>query len=461
MASFGLRVLCQKCSCHQLNRIKGSKHLSSITYSQRLVQKKKQNQNQGVSPWNSPLVIKTPEYDWSFLCDTNNLSQIKDNIEKRKGVGDIEKLQATWKQLQDETSDSRKQELTNDLNKLAADIPNTSSHLSPVGDESEANLLETHGEKKEFSFKPKSCIQVGSNLGVLRTEYVSLTTGTSTYYFIGDLAQLEQALVQYTLQHLISKGFSVVSVPDIIHPAVIEGCGFKTTGEKTQVYKLNDQDLCLAGTGEMPLAGYFINETLNYNELPKKICTVSRCFRAETSNIEIERGIYRVHQFTKVEMFGVTSASPEESRKLMEEFMSIQKELFIGLGLHFRVLEMPTQELGAPAHRKIDMEAWMPSKEFWGEISSTSDCTDFQSRHLSIMYSDEQDNILHTFSVNGTACAVPRLIMNILETNQTADGDVLIPTVLQPYMDGKEKLTKIDKKIKFIPANKLHRMIQK
>lgn len=423
--------------------------------------RKKIDQNTDTVPWESPLTINNPEFDWKYLCDYNNVVQIKENIERRKGVGDIDKLQETWIALQKETLLSRKKELEEKLNNLAADIPNTSSHLSPVGDESQAELLETHGKKKEFSFEPKSLLELGRNLGIIRTENLPLTTGTSTYYLLGDLAQLEQALVQYTIQHLISSGFSLVTVPDIINPSVIEGCGFKTTGDKTQVYRLDSDNLCLAGTAEMSLAGYFINEIISHKELPKKICAVSRCYRAETSNEAEERGIYRVHQFTKVEMFGVTNRSSEDSSKLMNEFLAIQTQLFTGLGIHFRVLEMPTQELGAPAHRKIDIEAWMPQKEFWGEISSTSDCMDYQSRRLSIKCRDEQDQVSHTYTVNGTACAVPRLIMNILETNQTADGNVNIPAALQPWMNGRDKLTKLDSQMKYYQANRLERMKSK
>lgn len=458
MKTFGCRIVYQMYRCLLLS--KSQRHLSISTNTKKKFHRKKVDQIKGTAIWESPLAINKPEFDWTYLCDRNNLAQIKENIDRRKGIGDIDRLQATWTELQSEKCEKKKKKLEEELICLAADIPNTSSDLSPVGDESNAILLETHGNKKEFDFEPVSLHQLGTKLGLLRTENLTLTTGPSTYYFLGDLARLEQALVQYTLQHLVSSGFTVVTVPDIVHSSVIEGCGFKTTGQKTQVYRLDSQNLCLAGTAEMALAGYFTNDILSYKELPKKICAVSRCYRAETSD-EVEKGIYRVHQFTKVEMFGVTAGSLKESNQLMEEVMTIQKQLFTGLGIHFRVLEMPTQELGAPAHRKVDMEAWMPNKGFWGEISSTSNCTDFQSRRLSIKYRDDQNQLLHANTVNGTACAIPRLIMNILETNQTADGNVAVPAVLKPWMNGKDLLTKKDKQMKYFQANRIEKMLKK
>lgn len=199
----------------------------------------------------------------------------------------------------------------------------------------------------------------------------------------------------------------------------------------------------------MALAGYFAGSRLKEEQLPMKVTAVSRCFRAETSKLQEEKGIYRVHQFTKVEMFSVCRSS--ESTAILEEFREIEINLFKNLGLHFQLLDMPPCELGAPAFRKYDIEAWMPGRNMWGEISSCSNCTDYQSRRLNIRL-DETDEFAHT--VNGTACAIPRMLIAIIETFQREDGSIVIPEVLRSYM----KKDKIIKR-KLIPELKLVKSI--
>lgn len=202
-----------------------------------------------------------------------------------------------------------------------------------------------------------------------------------------------------------------------------------TDGDRNQVYRILPSNLCLSGTSEMALAGYFAGSKMKANQLPTKVTAVSRCFRAETSGSQEEKGIYRVHQFTKVEMFTVCRAS--ESEAMLDEFREIEINLFKNIGLHFQLLDMPPCDLGAPAYRKFDIESWMPGRKMWGEISSCSNCTDYQSRRLSIKI-DGSDEYAHT--VNGTACAIPRMLIAIIETFQKEDGSITIPKVLQKYM---------------------------
>nr|XP_022333624.1 serine--tRNA ligase, mitochondrial-like [Crassostrea virginica]XP_022333625.1 serine--tRNA ligase, mitochondrial-like [Crassostrea virginica] len=395
-----------------------------------------------VSPdaWTRPFEAPQPEFDWEYLCDENKKKEIEENIGNRKGVGDVSKMISLWKSFQKEADVTLKESLLHQLNEEASKIPNRTSTSSPIGSEEKAECIGLHGTKRDFTFKPQSVVDIGQRLNLLRTSDVGHTTGPRTYYFLSDLARLEQALIRYTLDNILPRGFTLVSVPDLLNSSVVEACGFKTTGERNQVYKLesshHDNILCLAGTSEMSLAGLFMNE--KFTSLPKKVCAVSRCYRAEVSALEEEQGIYRVHQFTKVEMFGVTQKGQGDD--LLAEFLEIEKQLFINLGLHFRVLEMPSQELGAPAYRKFDIETWMPAKEFWGEISSASNCTDYQSRRLNLKYTGNRGEVLHAETVNGTACAVPRLIMAIVENNQEQDGGVVIPEVLRPYMLGQTHL---------------------
>lgn len=258
----------------------------------------------------------------------------------------------------------------------------------------------------------------------------------------------EHALVKYTIDRLVASNFELISVPDLLPASVIEGCGFSTRGERSQVYKLNHGDLCLSGTSEMALAAYFANRTIPRREAPVKKIAFSRCFRAETSGLQEERGIYRVHQFNKVEMFTVTHK--DDSEAVLEEFKNIQIDLFNGLGLHFKVLDMPPHELGAPAYRKYDIETYMVGRAMWGEISSCSNCTDYQARRLNMKIIEEDGTESFAHTVNGTACAVPRMLIALIETYQTAKGSVMIPEALIPYL----KKDRIEMR-KQIPALKL------
>lgn len=254
--------------------------------------------------------------------------------------------------------------------------------------------------------------------------------------------------MKYTIDRLTAANFQLISVPDILPANVIEGCGFSTKGDRNQVYKLDHQDLCLSGTSEMALAAYFANRTIPVSKAPVKKIAFSRCYRAETSGLQEEKGIYRVHQFNKVEMFAV--AHPSQSEALLEEFRDLQIRLFDELGLHFKVLDMPPHELGAPAYRKYDIETYMCGRDMWGEISSCSNCTDYQARRLNINVTEEDGSNVPAHTINGTACAVPRMLIALVETYQTAKGNVTIPPALIPYM----KKDKIDTK-KEIPALKL------
>lgn len=215
----------------------------------------------------------------------------------------------------------------------------------------------------------------------------------------------------------------MISVPDILPAEVIEGCGMRTSSEeKTQVYRLHPSDRCLSGTSEMAMGGYFSGKTFQPSDLPRKVMAVSRCFRAETGDGTHDKNLYRVHYFTKVEMFAV--CLPAQSEQMLEYFRDIECRLFKSLGICFKVYDMPIHELGAPAYRKYDIEAWMPSRDSFGEISSTSNCTDYQSKRLNIYVDDGSGGKVHAHTVNGTACAIPRMIIALLEQYQVSGHSV-------------------------------------
>lgn len=379
------------------------------------------------------LKIPQPELELEYLCNTANRDEIKYNIDNRKGIGDIDKLLELHNKVKSlNASNPEYETVHNEFLTEAVKIPNK-SHLDVVAYGEKPKVVKVIGERPKYDYKPRLFDFLTKRFDLLRTDNITNFTGHRSYFFMGQLADLESALIKWSLKKLITRGFKVISVPNILNRNIIEACGMATRGERSQVYSLSEEhygkDLCLSGTAEMSIAGYFMNKNIQENKLPMRIAAVSRCFRAETSRVSNERGIFRVHQFTKVEMFGLSL--PEKSDELLEEFRSFEEEHFLSLGLHLQVLDMPLHELGAQAYRKYDIEAWLPGKDRWGEISSCSNCTDYQSRRLNI-----KCNGKHVHTVNGTACAVPRMVIAILETHQRKDGTINIPAPLQPFMKG-------------------------
>eukprot|EP00071_Canis_lupus_P004185 XP_005616944.1 serine--tRNA ligase, mitochondrial [Canis lupus familiaris] len=295
-----------------------------------------------------------------------------------------------------------------------------------------------------FPLRPTSGpLEIAEKLDILRQKRLSHVSGHRSYYLRGAGALLQHGLVNFTLNKLIHRGFTPMTVPDLLRGAVFEGCGMTPNANPSQIYNIDPsrfEDLNLAGTAEVGLAGYFMDHSVAFRDLPIRMVCSSTCYRAETDTGKEPRGLYRVHHFTKVEMFGVTGPGLEQSSQLLDEFLSLQMEILTELGLHFRVLDMPTQELGLPAYRKFDIEAWMPGRGRFGEVTSASNCTDFQSRRLHIMFQKEAGELQFAHTVNATACAVPRLLIALLESNQQEDGSVLVPPVLQPYL-GTDRIT--------------------
>ncbi|XP_043260842.1 serine--tRNA ligase, mitochondrial [Colletes gigas] len=376
--------------------------------------------------------IPEPEYNIEFLCNPSNRDIILNNIIKRKGIGNIDKV------LEYSQKPKLKESFLYELSK----IPNqTDPTILSYGNEPQ--VLKKCGCKPEFDFELQEFLPLVKKLKLLRNEALGPLVGQRGYIFVGDLAELEEALVHYTVNELVKHGFKLVSVPDIIPTKVIERCGLISDNERTLVYTLNSSygdNYSLSGTSEMALAYKIMNTTFSIDDLPLKLAAVSRCFRAETSSTINERGIYRVHQFTKVEMFVCS-----EQEKSMEEFQNlqaIQENLFSSLNLHFKIIDMPPCDLGAPAYRKVDMEGWMPGRQLYGELSSCSNCTDYQSRRLSIKYKARNGEVLHVHTLNGTACAIPRMLIALCETHQTKHARIKIPEILIPYMRGKTLIRK-------------------
>ncbi|XP_047991682.1 serine--tRNA ligase, mitochondrial [Leguminivora glycinivorella] len=385
-----------------------------------------------------------PDIDLGYYCDVSNSSEVKQNISSRKGVGNIDRVLDIYNRLKvidvaDETRDALKQELYRELSKL----PNK-THPSVQGHEDDPIVVHELNKKRDFGkHSPLEFSEITRLMNLMRTDKLGQTCGHKSYYFLGELAELEEALIKYAVSYLIKENFKLVSVPDILPKNVLESCGMSINSDRTQIYSLDPihhgPDLYLSGTAEMSLAGLLMNTVHSSTDLPLKLAAVSRCFRAETSSIIDERGVYRVHQFTKVEMFAVTT--PQQSEEMLEYIRTMQEQMFMPLGFNMKVLDMPPHELGAPAYRKYDIEAWMPGRGNYGEVSSCSNCTDYQSRRLNIKYKqDNTTNYVHT--LNGTACAIPRMLITLLETHQDTKGKIFIPEALQPFMNGKKYITK-------------------
>lgn len=330
--------------------------------------------------------------------------------------------------------------LEQDLNVEAARIPNLTHPEVPHGGEENATELHLHGVKRDFDaegFAPRGHLELATALDLVDFENAARVAGNKFYYMRNAGALLELALVNWAMTNAARDGFTVMTAPDVARESVLAGCGFAPRGEASQVYRLADSDLCLAGTSEIALGGYYAGQIIERDALPIRMAAYSHCFRREVGAAgATTRGLYRVHQFSKVELFVI--AAPDDSERVHAELRAFEERMFSELGLHYRVLDMPTLDLGNPAYRKIDIEAWMPGRGNYGEISSASNCTDYQARRLGIRYRETLGDNRYVHTLNATACAVPRMIVAILENFQRVDGSVVVPMVLRPFLGGLE-----------------------
>ena len=318
-------------------------------------------------------------------------------------------------------------------------IPNITHPDAPIGrDDSENVEIRRWGEIPTFGFEPRDHVELGDALGIIDFDAGAKVAGSKFYFLRGDAVLLELGLVRYAMDILRSRGYQPTITPDLARDEMLVGTGFIPRGPETQIYSVEDSDLSLIATAEITLAGSLADEILQENELPIRLAGLSHCFRTEAgSHGRASRGLYRVHQFTKVEMFAFTA--PEQSDAMHAEMLEIEEQIFQGLGLPYRVVDICTGDLGGAAYRKFDLEAWMPGRDDFGEVTSTSNTTDYQARRLRIRYRQDggRPQLLHT--LNGTALAISRALIALLEVYQQEDGSVLLPEVLVPYV-GKDRL---------------------
>jgi len=372
---------------------------------------------------------------------SKSIGKAKDKAEReaRKEEGRLlrEKTQTLQASLDD---------LTVELETLHRQIPNLSHPDAPIGVDDKSNLELFRGKTPlpAFDFKPLDHVELAEKLDLVDFEGGASVAGHGFYFLKNEAVLLELALQRYAVDVLMREGFTPVTTPDVARNDVLTGIGFNPRGPETQIYSIENTDLSLVATAEITLGGMLAGQILDAESLPRKYCGISHCFRTEAgAHGRATRGLYRVHQFTKIEMFAFTL--PEQSDAMLDELRGLECQLFDGLGIPFRVVDTATGDLGGPAYRKFDLEAWMPGRgeagEF-GEVTSTSNCTDYQARRLNVRYKiagEKGTHFVHT--LNGTAIAISRALIAILENYQQADGSILIPEALRPFV-GKERIAR-------------------
>ena len=364
-----------------------------------------------------------------------------ENAAKMKGKLDGETRQALiaeGKALKEELAEkeARFNEVDEAFQAEARTIPNYAHPDAPVGKEDKDSLaIRFHLEPKRFPFKPKDHVQLGEELDVLDFDSGAKVAGQKFYYIKNQLVILQMALERYAMDIVVKHGFTPFITPDIAKEEILQGIGFNPRGEESNIYTLEGTGSFIVGTAEITLGGYYQNTILDKADLPIRMTGLSHCFRREAGGAgQYSKGLYRVHQFSKLEMF--IYCLPEDSDRYHQEILSIEEEIFSGLGLAYRVVDTATGDLGAPAYRKFDIEAWMPGRGEggeYGEVTSTSNCTDYQARSLNIRYRDDDGKLRFVHMLNGTAVALSRAIVAIMENYQNEDGTISVPEVLRPY----------------------------
>jgi seryl-tRNA synthetase len=357
-----------------------------------------------------------------------NVAASQKDIEKGKEIK--EKLQ----KLEPELEKSEKEFL-----EVFQKIPNIPSEKSPIGKGEKENVeVRKWGEPTKFDFEALDHLELGKKLGILDFETGAKVAGSQFYFLYGDGARLELALAMYVFDKLSKEGFLPVITPDLAKSRYYLGTGYMPKGDEAQTYTIEGEDLGLIATAEVTLAGSHADEVIPEQALPLKYVGYSHCFRKEAGAYgKYSKGLYRVHQFSKTEMF--IYCKPEDSDKLHESILRMEEEIYQELELPYRVLEMCTGDLGAMAARKFDVEVWMPGRGDYGEVTSASNCTDYQARNLNIKYKKKSGETEYVHMLNGTAIVMSRVPVAILENYQQKDGSVVVPKVLQKWM-GKEKI---------------------
>ncbi len=331
-------------------------------------------------------------------------------------------------------ADTKRADIEAQANAVAMQLSNILDPDAPIGGEADFVVIEHVGTPRDFAkdgFVPKDHVELGKLLGAIDTERGAKVAGSRSYYLTGVGALLEFALVNYAISSATKSGFIPVIPPVLVNPAAMEGTGFLGQAAEN-VYHLERDEVYLVGTSEVPLAAMHMDEILPAEKLPLRYAGYSTCFRREAGTYGKDtRGIIRVHQFDKVEMFSF--CKPEEAKEEHKRLLQWEKDFLNAMEIPYRVIDVASGDLGSSANRKFDIEAWIPTQDTYREVTSTSNCTEFQARRLNIRYKDSEGTKAIA-TLNGTLVAIPRMIVAILENHQNADGSVNVPKALQPFL---------------------------
>jgi seryl-tRNA synthetase len=388
-------------------------------------------------------IIAIDEIKRAALSEFETLRQEQNVLSKSVGAakGDEKAaLLANAKELADKVkaADTKRSEIEEKAKALLLQLSNLLDTEAPIGGEEDFVTIEHVGTPRDFAkdgFEPKDHVELGKLLGAIDTERGAKVAGSRSYYLTGVGALLEFALVNYAIQSALKNGFSPVIPPVLVNPAAMEGTGFLGQAAEN-VYRIEKDDVYLVGTSEVPLAAMHMDEILPADKLPLRYAGYSTCFRREAGTYGKDtRGIIRVHQFDKVEMF--TFCKPEDAKAEHQRLLQWEKDFLNAMEIPFRVIDVASGDLGSSATRKFDIEAWIPTQDAYREVTSTSNCTEFQARRLNIRYKDAEGTKAIA-TLNGTLVAIPRMIVAILENHQNPDGTVNVPAALQPFLGMKK-----------------------
>ncbi|MDO8499512.1 MAG: serine--tRNA ligase [bacterium] len=378
-------------------------------------------------------------------ADRRDLLKQAENLRATRNAGskgkpspeEIETMKAVGAQIKD--IEAMLAETEKEYNELLLQVPNLTHPESPIGKEGDYKVVYTNQKPPVFKFSPKDHEQLMIENDLVDFERAAKTTGAKFYFFKNNLVRLNAALLNYGMDIVAKHSYTLIETPDLAKDQILQGIGFNPRGAETQVYSIEGTDMSLIGTAEITMGGYHAGEVLDLSKGPKKYAALSHCYRTEAGSYgRTSKGLYRVHQFTKLEMF--VFCKPEDSDQYHQEILKIEKEIVNGLDLPFRVIDTASGDLGGPAYRKFDLEAWMimnagkDTQGGYGEITSTSNCTDYQARRLNIKYKkpDGTTDFVHT--LNGTAVVLSRFPLAIIENYQQKDGSIAVPKVLKKYL---------------------------
>ena len=393
-------------------------------------------------------LIKTDEKRREFIIKTDELRKKKNQVgirisEKKKAKEDASSILAEMKNISSELTklESEQQEIENKYLKLASTIPNLVHESVPIGIDDSANIeIKKWGNIPKFEFKVKDHIDISENLNLVDLERAAKVAGARFYYLKNDLVRLNQALINFGLDFLAEKGYSLIQPPYMINRESMEGAVIAEDFEEV-IYKIQDEDLYMIGTSEHAMAAMHSKEIIEGKNIPMKYAGISPCFRKEAgAHGRDQKGIFRVHQFDKIEQF--VFSKPEDSWKEHEKLLAVAEEFYQKLEIPYRVMLLSTGDIGKISAKTYDIEAWMAGQNAYREIVSCSNCLEYQARRLKIRFRDktnEDTQYIHT--LNSTLIATTRVLVSIMENFQTKEGHIRIPEALQPYMGNQKEIS--------------------